>query len=194
MTDDVATPPPAKRSNRLQWVLVAAMIVLVVGTQLFSQRPRFLTSRPWVVHVSDLPESKRDDLNVFIDANAYVVPNTRYAPPIGMKVTPDFYAPQTPPMLGYSIREVSVLGMPLFAYKDAGFVLYVERPQNFAMTPLDEDGRKLIDDTVGQAIGRDYSFPWWEYVWGWALFGLIAAWGWLWWRSKVKERAELGLI
>jgi hypothetical protein len=194
MTDDGEIPAPATRRNTLQWVLVALMLVLVVGTQLFSQRPRLLTNRPWVVPVSDLPERGREDLKVLIDANAYVVPDTRYTPPIGLAAVPDYYAAPSPPMLGYSIREVSVLGMPLFAYREVGFVLYVEGPQNFSMTPLDEDGRRLLDDTVGQPIGRDYSFPWWEYVWGWALFVLIAAWGWVWWRSKVKVREETGLI
>jgi hypothetical protein len=193
MIDDVEAPTPAKRVSKVQWALVAAMVLLVAGTQFFSHRPRFLTNRPWVVHVADLPDKGRDKLSMFIDANAYVVPSTRYNPPIGMKAPIGDLA-MSPPMLGYSIREVSALGMPFLAYKEGGYVLYVEDGTDFRMTPLDDSGRKLLDDTVGQPIGHDYSFPWWEYLWGWLLIALIGSWGAVWWRSKVQERAELGII
>jgi hypothetical protein len=176
-----------------QRVLVGLMLALLIPVQFLSSRPRMLTNRPRVVHVADLPASTEDKLDAFIGANAYLIPRDITEPPAGMTARPGGVL-ATPPKLGYSIREVSALGMPFLAYKENGFVLYVEEPTQYSMTPLDVDGRKLLDQTAGHPVGVGYTFPFWEYLWGWSLILLVAAWGWLWWRAKVRAREESGII
>jgi hypothetical protein len=89
---------------------------------------------------------------------------------------------------------MSMLGMPMVAYTDAGFVLYTEDGRRLKMAPLDTKGRQEIDEAVGHPVAPDYAFPFRDYLWGWSLIALIAAWVWLWQRSKDREREAAGII
>lgn len=178
----------------VQLVLTALMVLLLAAAFYSSHAPRYLSNRPWVQHVADLPADEAERLRAVIEADVYVIPNTRYAPPWGTIVPPDNRRRTTPTMLGYSMREVSLLGMPLIAYPDAGFVLYVENARDFSMKLLDADGRARVDAMAGHPVGRDYVFPFWQYVWGWLLPILLAAWVWIWLRGRDRRRAEAGII
>ena len=192
MGEDEAKTP--RRYNIVQLILTAAMVVLLAVAQWTTNRPPYLSNRPWVQHVAELPQDKAETLRASIEADTYVIPNTRYAAPWGRVVPSDPHKSMSPTMLGYSTREVSLLGMPLFAYPDAGYVLYAEEAQQFTMKLLDENGRRQVDDAVGHPVGRDYAFPFWRYLWGWALPLLIGAWLWVWLRGREQRRIEAGII
>jgi len=183
--------PPRPR-NKVQMALATLMIVLLLGTQLISHRPRAATNRPWVAHVADVPEEKVDLVGDYVGSGT-AIPADRYDPPFGMRAKTDTDKPLSPPKLGYSFREVGLLGMPLFAYTDKGFVIYAEDDTKFMMTPINEEGRKVLGDGM-TPVGKDYVFPFWDYLWGWSLILLVLGWVFVWWRSDKKYRAETGAI
>jgi len=185
-----------RRPNYAQLVVVVLIIGLLVGTQIFSHRPRLMTSRPWIEPVADIPaRANLDQLRHYVAFYEAYIPKQRYRPPFGLTVETPPPAPDSPPRLGYSIREVSLLGMPLFAHPEEGFVVYVERPDRFAMAPLGgDDGVRLLEQKAGAPLSRDFAFAWWEHSWGCLLFVLLAAWGVLEIRRRARARAESGMM
>ena len=192
MIDEEARVP--RVYNIAQLILTALMVALLAVAFYSSHSPRYLANRPWVQHVANLPADQAERLRASIEATTYIIPNTRYAPPWGTVVPPDDRAPTSPTMLGYSMREVSLLGMPVLAYRDAGFVLYAEDARHFSMKLLDDDGRRQVDEVAGHPVGRDYVFPFWRYLWGLSLPILIAAWVWIWLRGRDRRREAAGII
>lgn len=192
MTDETESAQPRRPRNKAQTVLVGLMLLLLVTTQIFSHRPRFLTNRPQVVHIANLPADKVDAMQEFLD-HGKGFPNDRYLPPFGLKKKPDYDKPFSQPMLGYSIREVSMLGMPLFAYKQQGLVIFAVNDVSIVTNPIDDATLNGLGEATSKA-GHNFVFPIWEYVWGLLLFVLIGAWIWIWWRSDRKYRAESGLL
>jgi len=77
--------------------------------------------------------------------------------------------------VGFAYREVSLFGMPLWAYPEPGLITYLERPadmQALVLSPAQVTA-------LGAVTGRDYSkvrFPWYLHVWGWLLLAGIVAW------------------
>lgn len=113
---------------------------MVVAMQFFSHAPRMLTNRPWVVKVADIPaRANIEQLHAYIDAANVTIPKKHYSPPLGLTEARPAPAPNSPPMLGYSIGEVSVLGMPLMAYRENGYVLHIDAPGRFEMSPIEGD-------------------------------------------------------
>jgi hypothetical protein len=157
----------------MRHVILAALAVGMAAVLYWSPKPYMLTNLPMVDQVAALPPGT-DVLKLrrFLNYSAYVIP----------KAEADSEAQVQPPALGYSYREVSVLKLPLFAYADQGKVLYIEIADRVQMVPLDADYLALLEKEAGQPLGRDYSFPWWKHVWGWAfLLGFV-----LWWVLQVR--------
>jgi hypothetical protein len=193
--DDTDIAVGRSRGNLPQRVIAGLMVALIVGALIFSHRPRMMTNRPWVEPVADIPaRANFNQLRAYIASNPYVIPKARYSPPLGLTVEPSPSEPDAPPRLGYSIREVSLLGMPLLAYREAGFVLYVDDGNQFAMVPLDDDGIKLLESQAGAPLSRNFTFPYWRYGWGLSLFVLIALWGVLQLNARRRYRRESGMI
>ncbi|MDO7842531.1 hypothetical protein [Sphingomonas immobilis] len=193
--DSMDVPAPRRHGvNFGQLLLVVAMVALLGWAQLTAHRPWFIANRPLVAHVADTPGVTEEMLRQRMETNRYVIQNVRYAPPFGRTIIPDLAEARTPPALGYSYREMSMLGMPLFAYTDAGFVLYTEDGRRVKMAPLDPQGRQEIDAIVGRPVAPDYGFPFRDFLWGWSLIAMVAAWIWLWQRSRDREREAAGII
>jgi hypothetical protein len=189
------TEDAPRHRNIAQLVVIALIIALIVVTQIFSHRPRMMTSRPWIEPVADIPaRANLNELRHYVAFSQVYLPKRRYSPPFGLTVDVPPPAPDSPPRLGYSIREVSLLGMPLAGYREEGFVVYVDRPDAFEMAPLGDDGLKLLEQKAGAALSQGFSFPYWRYYWGWSLFVLLAAWGVLEIRRRARYRAESGIM
>jgi hypothetical protein len=183
-----------RRWNMPQVVLAILILLMVVVTQFFSHAPRMLTNRPWVVKVADLPaRTNIEQLHADIDAENVTIPKKLYSPPLGLEEQPASTA-ESPPMLGYSIREVSVLGMPLLAYRENGYVLYIDGPGWFEISAIDGDRLKLLETQAGAPLSRGFSMPYWQYGWGWLLMIMIAAWLVLEVRARIRHRAQTGML
>jgi hypothetical protein len=114
---------------------------------------------------------------------------------IGSGILP--YAPgETPPpsgltpelKLGFSYREFSLFGMPLWAYEEHGFVTYFEEPAGIRIALIGPERVALLEELTGQSYAASYSFPWYRQIWGWWL--LIALIGWTLLKRRETRIAE----
>ncbi|ATY32665.1 hypothetical protein CVN68_12335 [Sphingomonas psychrotolerans] len=87
------------------------------------------------------------------------------------------------PRYGYSVREWTFLGMPFGWWTEYGYVLYAEDRYELVEVPLADSVAARFRKEVGRDMGQGFFFPFWAH-----------AWGWLYYRSVVRRRAELGLI
>ena len=91
--------------------------------------------------------------------------------------------------IGYSYRELSILRVPIWGYKDQGLVAYSEGPDGYYYVPLDEAQTAEIDRITGSSYA-DYGFPLWKHLWGWLfLLGMIV-WTFLHLRAGAKLQEE----
>lgn len=176
--------PAGLPSRWPQAVLAVILAGVFVAAQLLSDRPQLPLERPWIDHVADLPANA--------DKQRYTafVYNTTAMLPTGRRLTvPELrralaardmreYRPETPAMLGYSVKEYVAFAMPFFAYKDFGYTLYIDDGgQYMYFAPLDDDGMKMLRGELKTPIGEGYTFRWWNHMWGWipllALIGII---------------------
>lgn len=186
---------PRRRWSIAQVVLAILIVLMVVVTQFFSHAPRMLTNRPWVVKVADIPaRAGIAQLQYYIDTANVTIPKKLYSPPLGLKEEQPVPAPASAPMLGYSFREIDVLGMPLMAYRENGYVLYIDGRGWFEMAPIDNDQLKLLEQEAGVPLSRGFSMPFWRHCWGLVLMIMIAAWLALEVRARIKHRAATGIL
>ena len=84
--------------------------------------------------------------------------------------------------------------MPLLAYRENGYVLYIDGPGWFEMSTIDSDHLKRLEAQAGVPLSRGFSMPFWQYGWGWLLMIMIAAWLALEVRARIRHRAETGIL
>jgi hypothetical protein len=157
----------------MRHILLAALALGMAAAFYLSPRGYMLTNMPRVALVEELPpQADAEKLGRFLDYSAILLPKSeRDAETVRLR-----------PALGFSYREVSILRVPLFAYADQGYVLFVEGPKQVQMVPLDADYMKLLEAEAGQPLAAGYTFPWWRHIWGWSfLIGFIA-----WWILQVR--------
>jgi hypothetical protein len=163
--------------------LVLAALVLFVAANLFlGDRPWSLTSSPRIAEIDTLPD------------NPALASVRRYTEigsgtlPYPVRRTPPAPATETVPLrIGWAYREVSLVGMPLWAYPEGGLVTYFERPDGYQVALIGPEQAALL----GTIAGRDYaslSFPWYRYNWGFLLPLGILFWTWL--RRRELRLAE----
>lgn len=162
----------------MRHIVLAALAIGMAAALWLSPRGYMLTNMPQVALVEELPpRADAAKLGRFLDYSAILLP----------KAERDAGTVRGRPALGFSYRELSILRVPLFAYADQGYVLYVETPKQVQMVPLDADYMKLLEQEAGQPLAAGYRFPWWKHMWGWAfIVGFI-----LWWILQVRaERRQ----
>lgn len=159
----------------MRHILLAALALGMAASFYLSPRAYMLTNMPQVTLVEELPDAAdATKLRRFLNYSAILLPRGER----GDAVVRDR------PALGYSYREISILRVPLIAYPDQGYVLFVETPQQVQMVPLDADYMKLLEQEARQPLAAGYSFPYWRHMWGWTfLLGFL-----LWW--FLQARAE----
>ena len=166
-----------------QIVLAVIVVAVFLAAQGLSDRPQLPLYRPWVDYVADLPANA--DRNKYTD---YVYEGTASFP-TGRRLTftrlaerakpssvGDWYR-DNPAKLGYSIKEFVALSMPFFAKKEYGYTLYVDGDSTMYFYPLDDEMLKQVRGEVGAPIGEDFTFRWWNHMWGWipllSLVGIV---------------------
>jgi len=159
----------------MRHILLAALALGMAAAFYLSPRAYMLTDMPQVALVEELPaDTDATKLRRFLNYSAILLPRDER----GDATVRDR------PALGYSYREISILRVPLIAYPDQGYVLFVETPQQVQMVPLDADYMKLLEQEAGRPLAVGYRFPYWRHVWGWTfLLGFL-----LWW--FLQARAE----
>jgi hypothetical protein len=193
-----------------QELMLEAAGLLFLGSQILSDRPLGFVNRPMIDDVAPLPpKADRDRYASYIYARTYMIPKLRRPNTINFvrrwgryaqaaAENPDVY--QRPAVrVGYSVREIDAFGMPFFAYKEAGYVLYFDDWDSdnpfVSAGPIDEAGLDLLRKETGHVgLAKDWFFPFWAHMWGWVPLSLAGAWGWLLWRRRVRRREQLGII
>ena len=72
-----------------------------------------------------------------------------------------------PARLGWTVREWSLLSMPLAGWRQSDLAVFTEDDYGYRMAGLTPDQHAALDHMAGW-------FPWWRFVWGWlplAAFG-----------------------
>ncbi|ARS25870.1 hypothetical protein [Sphingomonas sp. KC8] len=162
------------------------ILLMVVGigiatALLFGGRDWRFTSRPGVDHVAMLA-GKVDEvrLNQLLNDGVVIVP----------ALGDPREGANSPPMLGYSYREVALIGLPFVAYPELGLVLFDETPTGLRAYPLDAETLHGLEVEAGRSFTRDYSFPFYRFMWGWLFVAALAAWLILQMRVKARTRLQ----
>ena len=129
--------PSVPREPRKIWhdALLVAALLIFIGTQFVSDRPIGFVNRPIVADVAPLPpKADRDRYATYISDATYMIPKLKRPNALNSArvvsrllaggAEPSYTHP--PVRLGYSAREIDAFGMPFFAYKEAGYVLYFD--------------------------------------------------------------------
>ncbi|MEA3004350.1 MAG: hypothetical protein QOH81_3138 [Sphingomonadales bacterium] len=165
--------------NRVILLLLAAGMAAVLW---LSPRSWSMTDTPRIETIAALPESDAVEAALASADSAIVLP---YLP--GEARARSAAARSAPPALrlGMLYREVSIMKMPLWAYRDGGLVAYRELPEGYSAEPVPAEQVAALE----AAAGRTYSgqpFPLWTHMWGW----LFAAGFILWWFVARFEEAR----
>jgi len=150
--------------------IVLGVIVLLLAVNFaLTDRSWKLASAPRVSEVNVLPETA---------ALAPVRAATEASDarlPYPVRGTPPPAIARPPLKVGFAYREVSLFGMPLWAYPEPGLITYLERPADMKALVLSPEQVTAL----GALTGRDYArhrFPWYLHLWGWLLLVGIIAW------------------
>jgi hypothetical protein len=203
---DDTSVPLERRSFWHDGLLVLALLIFI-GAQILSDRPIGFVNRPVVADVAPLPPTaNRDRYATYISYGTYMIPKLKRPNALNVarglsRVLAGGAAPsyaRSAVRLGYSVREIDALGMPLFAYKEVGYVLYFDDWDSddpyLLAAPVGDDGLAVLRKEVGSDIGSGWIFPFWAYFWGWVPLLLGVVWGWLQYRRRARRRAALGII
>jgi hypothetical protein len=168
-------------------IIMAILVLAVVAAIAFSDRNWALTNMPRVEPIATLPEKPelqpvRRDTEIGSDLLPYASERSRDAvrEPGALR-------------LGYSYREVSLFGMPFWAYEEFGLVTYLEKPGGYQIGLLNPAKLRIIED----AAGRPYSghvFALHRHLWGWLLVIGFIAWFVARRREDEKRRQKSGII
>ena len=185
-------------------LVVGALVVIVAGSILFSERFIVLQNRPAIAHLSSvrIPPELGDSIGALDSYGVHLrrehskfetmlrAANTM----LGHPPAPDSFANMTEPALGYSVREWSFLGLPFGYSTEYAHVLYVRNDWGTIYSPLTPQGWEMLDKANKRDLKTGNLFPFWMHLWGWGvvLLGLGALW--LWHRGNVRRREEYGLI
>ena len=195
---------PRERRNLVHDAMLVVAVLMLLGSFLLTETPIAPVNRPIVDDVAPLPaKADRERYADYIYEAAYKIPKLKrptllnFASRLRGAGAADNDT-QVPIHLGYSVRELDFFGLPLFAYKDAGYVLYFddwESSHPYLDTGmLGDEGLGLLRKEVGPDLGAGWIFPFWQHFWGWIPLLLGAGWGLLQFRRIQRRRAQLGII
>lgn len=98
-----------------------------------------------------------------------------------------------PLRLGYSYRELSLFGMPFWAYGDQGLVTYLETPIGYRAAVVTDRRRELIERITGRSYAG-YALPLHSHVWGWLLVLGFVLWSFVRRWEEARWRQKTGSI
>ena len=98
-----------------------------------------------------------------------------------------------PLRLGYSYRELSLFGMPFWAYGDQGLVTYLETPIGYRTAVVTDQRRQLLERITGRSYAA-YALPLHRHVWGWLLVLGFVLWIFVRRWEEARWRQRTGMI
>ena len=155
--------------------LLGLMVLIFAGIVLLSGRPFLPANTPRISEIHSLPEEpKFADVRDFTHYGSGILPyNARERAERSRRN----WNERQPIKVGYAFREVSMMRLPLAAYRDLGLVTYVETGAGYKIAILGPEQVELLEELTG----RDYDgyfFPFWRYSWGWlVVFGFLSVLG-----------------
>ncbi|MEA3015084.1 MAG: hypothetical protein QOD42_3629 [Sphingomonadales bacterium] len=160
---------------RSRFILIG-IAVLWLAIALLSERPWGLTSTPRIREIQTLPDNPQ--------TAALRRWTSILVPYLDRERRPEVTG-QPPIKLGWSYREYSIFTMPVWAQSEEELVFYVDAPDGREFTPLNPQRLDPFDRLTGVQAPRDYSFPWYLYMWGWWVLIALIAW------TLVKRKEDL---
>lgn len=152
-----------------RYVLGVLVLFLAVNFAV-TDRSWKLASLPRVQEIETLPTGP--EMAGFLEATQASAEELAYPP----HAAPPEASSGVPPLkVGIAYREVSLFGMPLWAYPEPGLVTYVERPAHMRVLVLSPEQQSALDQAGGKAYSR-VRFPWYFHLWGWLLLVGVIAW------------------
>ena len=185
-------------------LVACALLLTLVASLLLSDRYWVLASRSMIDDVAEVkvpPElgdmiSQIDDYGLHVRREPSKL--TRYLDMerarLGLEAPVPSYANMSAPKLGYSVREMTFLGMPFWASPEYGHVLFFSSDWGAVAAPLNEHGFAQLDKANGRDLRATSLIPWWRHLWGWLFVLGLALALWLWHRRTVRWREENDII
>jgi hypothetical protein len=148
-------------------VIATALAIFLGG------RPKLPANTPRIEAIERLPESpKLAAVRRYTEYGSGVLP---YNGRERRQRERRRWTERQPLQVGYSYREISFFGLPLWAYKEFGLVTFIEQPMGFQLAILRPQQVQLL----GELTGKDWSghsFALWKHLWGWLIpLGFLAA-------------------
>ena len=178
-------------SNIIRWGFATLFFGIIILSFALHPLPLLRTDAPAVHHIEDLPpDTNFVRLQFVLDYSGGVIMPVKGGP------DPEKGEKPTLPAIGYSYREMSMLGLPFFAYKEYGIGLYSRGHNSIDFTPLDLDKIDVLENVMGTKLARTrgYFFPFWMHIWGWLVLAIGLGWAWWEWRDAERRKDEAGII
>ena len=98
-----------------------------------------------------------------------------------------------PLKVGWIYSEYGVFSMPFLAQAEGGPFVYIEGPEAIRGAFLSPSQLTMLEERGSGPIPRDFSFPWYQHIWGW-LLPILALVCFLLWRreDRAREAAHWG--
>jgi hypothetical protein len=153
--------------------LFGFLVLALVAAVFLGGRPKLPANTPRIHAIERLPETPRlAPVRRYTEYGSGILPyNARERKDRERRRWNELQ----PLQLGYSYREISFFGLPIWAYPEYGLVTFVEVPSGYQIAIL----RSKQVELLGELLGRDvsgYSLPYWKHLWGWLFpLGFLAA-------------------
>lgn len=174
--------------------LFVALVIFLAGALLGSERGFMASNRAVTTEVADikLPEEFGSPHSYISNYGAHYA---RQRSPIEQALKGAFAERKTSePMVGYSVREVTFLGMPFAYYTEMGWVLYYTGEHGIVSMPLNDRGIAMVNKALGRDVRQGFFYPFWWHAWGWLFIAGVALWIYLRHRYIVDKREAEGMI
>jgi hypothetical protein len=189
---DEPREPPRAVAHFALLVLIGFMVVISAA---LSQRPVTLASLPHIAHVADVPTHRtQEQLRWFVQSYGAWLPKTDWRPPIAAALGRNGDAPPGRLRLGYAVRVWTFLSLPMFAYKEGGYAVYLDQPGQYRALALSEEGLADLERETGRRFWAGWFFPFWRYSWGLIAVAALAGFAVLELRWQARRRAILGVM
>jgi len=171
--------------------LFGILVLALVAAVFLGGRPKLPANTPRIEAIERLPDTPRlAQVRRYTEYGSGILPyNAREKRDRERRRWDE---PQ-PLQLGYSYREVSFFGLPIWAYEEFGLVTFIEVPSGFNLAILRPQQVELLRELTG----KDYSsqgLSLWKHLWGWLFpLGFIGA-ALLLLREDAKRREAEGVV
>lgn len=171
--------------------LMGVVVVTMAAAIFLGGRPLLPANTPRVDAIetlSDAPNMKQ--VRRYTEYGSGILPYNKREIEIRAKQPAD---PRPPLRIGWSYREVSFFGLPIWAYEEYGFVTFLEEPMGYKIAILPPPQLELLQELTGKSYSGRH-FPWWKHIWGWVFALGLGAVIFLQLREQARWREEQGII